>query len=78
MTCRRNEAGYLYRAYPVIPPILYVVFSFSLACNISWLLIWDREYMEVSPELSIHPHVMNCLQHRVLKLTNKYALGILN
>jgi hypothetical protein len=40
--------GYVYVAYPVLPPILYVVFAFSLACNVSWLLIWDREYMEVA------------------------------
>ena len=46
--CRRNDLGYMYVVYPVLPPILYVVFAFSLACNISWLLIWDREYMEVA------------------------------
>ena len=46
--CRKTEYGYMYIAFPVLPPILYVVFSFALACNISWLLIWDREYMEVA------------------------------
>ena len=44
----RHRFVYFYREFPVIPPILYVVFSFSLACNVSWLLIWDREYMEVA------------------------------
>lgn len=48
MVCRKTENDYFYIEFPVIPPILYVVFSFSLACNISWLLIWDREYMEVA------------------------------
>ena len=48
MICRKTVYGYMYRAFPVLPPILYVVFSFALACNISWLLIWDREYMEVA------------------------------
>ena len=49
MTLRRTPNGhYFYREFPVLPPILYVVFSFSLACNVSWLLIWDREYMEVA------------------------------
>ena len=46
--CRRVEGCYYYQVYPVLPPIVYIVFSFSLACNISWLLIWDREYMEVA------------------------------
>lgn len=46
--CRTTDVGYVYRAFPVLPPILYVVFCFALACNISWLLIWDREYMEVA------------------------------
>ena len=44
----RSRYVYFYREFPVIPTILYVVFSFSLACNVSWLLIWDREYMEVA------------------------------
>ena len=49
MVCRKTPNNvYFYREFPIIPPILYVVFSFSLACNISWLLIWDREYMEVA------------------------------
>jgi hypothetical protein len=48
MVCRKTENGYFYIEFPIIPPILYVVFSFSLACNISWLLIWDRKYMEVA------------------------------
>ena len=48
--CRRvpGGRGYIYTYFPVLPPILYVVFAFSLACNISWLLIWDREYMEIA------------------------------
>jgi hypothetical protein len=46
--CRTVQGCPLYTTFPVLPPILYVVFSFSLACNISWLLIWDREYMEVA------------------------------
>ena len=44
----RVDGGHFYSVFPVLPPILYIVFSFSLACNISWLLIWDREYMEVA------------------------------
>lgn len=44
---RTTEHGYVYLAFPVLPPILYVVFAFSLACNINWLLIWERQYMEV-------------------------------
>ena len=47
--CRKvGDMGPMYVLFPVLPPILYVVFSFALACNISWLLIWDREYMEVA------------------------------
>ena len=46
--CKTVDDGYMYRVFPVLPPILHVVFSFALACNISWLLIWDREYMEVA------------------------------
>ena len=46
--CRRVNGRYFYSVFPVLPPILYIVFSFSLACYISWLLIWDREYMEVA------------------------------
>lgn len=48
LVCRKVAGGHFYTTYPILPPILYVVFSFSLACNISWLLIWDREYMEVA------------------------------
>ena len=49
MIVRKTPNGYyFYREFPVLPTILYVVFAFSLACNISWLLIWDREYMEVA------------------------------
>ena len=55
--CRRNESGFLYTVFPVLPPILYVVFSFSLACNISWLLIWDKEYMEVA---LVFVNLMSC------------------
>ncbi len=55
--CRRTGNGYMYVVYPVLPPILYVVFSFSLACNISWLLIWDREYMEVA---LVFVNLMSC------------------
>jgi hypothetical protein len=55
--CRRSDMGYIYVAYPVLPPILYVVFAFSLACNISWLLIWDREYMEVA---LVFVNLMSC------------------
>lgn len=46
--CRRTEDGPLYVMYPVLPPILYIVFSFALACNVAWLLIWDKQYMEVA------------------------------
>ncbi len=46
--CRRTQEGPLYLMYPVLPPILYIVYSFSLACNVAWLLIWDKEYMEVA------------------------------
>ena len=46
--CRRVEGGAFYTSLPTQPPILYVVFSFSMACNVSWLLIWDRKYMEVA------------------------------
>ncbi|KAI0228167.1 hypothetical protein LSAT2_021348 [Lamellibrachia satsuma] len=48
--CRRvpGSRDLLYTHFPVLPPILYVVFAFALACNVSWLLIWDREYMEIA------------------------------
>lgn len=55
--CRRNGNGFFYTMFPVLPPILYVVFSFSLACNISWLLIWDKEYMEVA---LVFVNLMSC------------------
>ena len=48
LICRRTEEGPLYVMYPVLPPILYIVFSFALACNVAWLLIWDKQYMEVA------------------------------
>ena len=43
---RRADGDYYYQVFPVLPPILYIVIS--LACNISWLLIWDQKYMEVA------------------------------
>ena len=46
--CRKTEEGYIYVVHPTQPAIMYVVFSFSLACNVSWLLIWDQEYLEVA------------------------------
>jgi len=48
LICRQTPEGYVYVLYPVLPPILYIVYSFSLACNVAWLLIWDKEYMEVA------------------------------
>ena len=48
LICRQTEEGPMYALYPVMPPIMYVVFSFSLACNVAWLLIWDKQYMEVA------------------------------
>ena len=48
MFCRRTAEGPMYLVFPVFPPILYIVYSFSLACNVAWLLIWDKEYMEVA------------------------------
>lgn len=48
LSCRQTEEGPMYALYPVMPPIMYVVFSFSLACNVAWLLIWDKQYMEVA------------------------------
>ncbi len=48
MFCRKTTEGPLYLVFPVLPPILYIVYSFSLACNVAWLLIWDKEYMEVA------------------------------
>ncbi|ELT95286.1 hypothetical protein CAPTEDRAFT_97992 [Capitella teleta] len=55
--CRRTGDSFLYTMFPVMPPILYVVFSFSLACNVSWLLIWDKEYMEVA---LVFVNLMSC------------------
>ena len=48
--CRRvpGSLGLMYTHFPVLPPILYAVFAFALACNVSWLPIWDREYMEIA------------------------------
>ena len=48
LICRKVGDGHHYCVFPVLPPILYVVFSFSLACNVAWLLIWDKKYMEVA------------------------------
>ena len=48
MFCRKTAEGPLFLVFPVLPPILYIVYSFSLACNVAWLLIWDKEYMEVA------------------------------
>ncbi len=48
LICRRTQDGPIYILFPIMPPILYVVFAFSLACNVAWLLIWDKQYMEVA------------------------------
>lgn len=48
MVCRRTQDGYMYVVFPVLPPILFIVFAFGLACNVAWLLIWDKQYMEVA------------------------------
>ena len=29
----------------IMPPSLYLTFSLNLVCNITWLILWDREYM---------------------------------
>ena len=55
--CRRVNNGYFYTMFPILPPDLYVVFSFSLACNVSWLLIWDKQYMEVA---LVFVNLMSC------------------
>ena len=29
----------------IMPPSLYLTFSLNLVCNITWLILWEREYM---------------------------------
>lgn len=45
---RKINGVYIYIKYPFLPPIVFIVFSFALICNVSWLLIWDKQYMEVA------------------------------
>lgn len=45
---RKNEDGPFHLVFPVLPPIFYIVFAFALACNVAWLLIWDKQYIEVA------------------------------
>ena len=46
--CGKSNGGYLYYSPPYISPLLYVFYILNLGCNITWLFVWDREYLEMS------------------------------
>ncbi|XP_038067351.1 uncharacterized protein LOC119737232 isoform X2 [Patiria miniata] len=43
--CRRNKTGYVYRSPAVITPVMLVVYAINLALNVTWLFLFDRQYM---------------------------------
>ncbi len=86
LICRRTPDGPIYVLFPILPPILYVVYSFALACNVAWLLIWDKQYMEVRhtdrhTDKQTHPppthtHTQADTHHVCLCLYNKQSLPL--
>ncbi|XP_062377580.1 uncharacterized protein LOC134066305 isoform X2 [Sardina pilchardus] len=43
--CLRNSYGYTYCSPPVLPYGFFISFIVNMICNITWLLLWDREQM---------------------------------
>ena len=66
LVVRKVDTAPMYVVFQVLPPDLYVVFAFSLACNISWLLIWDKQYMEVA---LVFVNLMSCTSYICLAVS---------
>jgi hypothetical protein len=45
---RQTHGQFMYIVLPILPPDLYVMFSFALACNVTWLTIWQRQCLEIA------------------------------
>jgi len=45
--CTNTENGYVY-TQNFIHPAVYLIYILNLGCNITWLFMFDREYLELS------------------------------
>jgi len=46
--CTQTVGGFLYYSPPFISPVLYIFYTINMGCNVTWLFMWDREYLELS------------------------------
>lgn len=46
--CRKGIEGYLYYSPSLLPPALFIVYSFNIGLNIAWLFLWDRSVENVN------------------------------
>ena len=45
---RQTHGQFMYIILPILPSDLYIMFAFGLACNVTWLTIWQRQFFEVA------------------------------
>ncbi|XP_028833872.1 uncharacterized protein LOC114789009 [Denticeps clupeoides] len=43
--CRRNVNGWMYCSPAVLPPGFFISWIINMILNITWLFLWDREYV---------------------------------
>lgn len=48
LLCRKSAGGFLYYSPPFLPFSFYFTYWLNLACNVSWLILWDRQYLSVT------------------------------
>jgi len=46
--CIKTQEGHLYNEPALLPPALFIFYSLNLCCNISWLILFDRQYIDAS------------------------------
>jgi len=50
--CRRNKNGYVYRNPAVITPVMLALYAINLILNITWLFLFDRQYLPAAVVVS--------------------------
>ncbi|XP_022089425.1 uncharacterized protein LOC110978609 [Acanthaster planci] len=50
--CRRNKTGYVYRSPAVITPVMLVLYAINLVLNMTWLFLFDRQYLPAAVVVS--------------------------
>jgi len=75
--CRKGPDGeYLYVKPPMTPPMMYISLSLNLICNITWLFMWDRQYISACiVPISLSAFFIYCAFYFTVRPTKDNAQG---